>query len=120
MFVRLILLLFTLLIGCTPNSAVKSVSREPGKGITYSGGDGGSFQEAVTITGALNQGDGVAAEYHFISEKYGQRGTGWLLVGQTVIREKNKIVDVIEIQLGETADRRIFYFDVSDFSWKGR
>lgn len=110
MLLRVIAVLCILMFGCTQQQSIKNSS-----GITYSGGSGESFQNAIVITGTKNKSAGIAAEYKYISDKFGSRGSGWLLVGQTVIREKNKIVDVIEIQVSDSTDRRIFYFDVSDF-----
>lgn len=110
MAIRVIAVLCIFFMGCTQPEPVKNSS-----GITYSGGNGESFQNAIVITGAHNKSAGVSAEYKYITDKYGPRGSGWLLVGQTVIREKNKIVDVLEIQLGDSTDRLIFYFEVSDF-----
>ena len=107
--------------GCTVQRSVKGTAKDAAAGVTYSGGTGESFQDAIIITGAKDKSAGVSAEYQYISDKHGMRGNGWLLVGQTVIREKNKIVDVIEIQLGDSSiDRRIYYFDVSDFLGKRR
>ena len=123
MLLRLVAVLsiFMITVGCSGRNSVKmSAKPEHIPGISYSGGSGDSFHEAVIINGARDKSAGIAAEYQFISEKHGARGTGWFLVGQTVIREKNKIVDVIEIHLGDTNDRRIFYFDVSDFLGKRR
>ncbi len=114
MVLRIIAVLAIFTIACIQPRAVKS-TETPSAGITYSGGDGESFSSAIVITGARSKSEGIAAEYKYISNKYGARGSGWLLVGQTVIREKNKIVDVVEIQLADSTERRIFYFDVSDF-----
>jgi len=124
MFFRLLVIvsLFVISTGCiSRNSVNMSGKTAQAEGISYTGGNGDTFHDAVIINGAQDKSAGVAAEYSYISEKHGVRGTGWLLVGQTVIREKNKIVDVIEIQLGDnSSDRRIFYFDVSDFIGKRR
>ena len=108
-------------IGCSNRSSLKmgSSSVKP-PAVSYSGGNGESFREAVKINGARNQTDGVAAEYYYISKIHGVRGTDWFLVGQTVVREKNKIVDVVEIQLSSASERRIYYFEVSDFLSKRR
>lgn len=119
MLLRLLLLSLLLLASCVSRNTVK-LTKSPANppGISYSGGSGESFHDAVEINGARDKSSGVSAEYNFISEKHGIRGTDWYLVGQTVIREKNKIVDVVEIQVQNTSDRRIFYFDVSGFLGK--
>lgn len=113
---RFFLFVCICLCTCSTRSTLHSSKTGPlPPGITYSGGDGESFQNAIKISGTKNQNDGILAEYHYISKKYGERGTGWFLVGQTVIREENKIVDVIEIDLGNSKGRRIYYFDVTGF-----
>lgn len=121
MTVRCLLVAVIMLFGCSSNQSLRSgrYSDKP-TSVSYSGGTGDSFHEAVKIRGARNQSDGVAAEYYFISKIHGMRGTDWFLVGQTVVREKNKIVDVVEIQLKSADDRRIYYFDASDFLSKRR
>lgn len=114
MVIRVIAVVCIFLSLCTQPQTVKS-SRNDLSGITYSGGNGESFHNAIIISGAKSKSAGISAEYKYITDKYGPRGSRWLLVGQTVIREKNKIVDVVEIQLIDSAEHRIFYFDVSDF-----
>jgi hypothetical protein len=116
MVLRCLLIAVVMLLGCSGSQSLRSgrYSEKP-PAVSYSGGTGDSFHEAVKINGARNQSDGVAAEYYFITKIHGMRGTDWFLVGQTVVREKNKIVDVVEIQLKSADDRRIYYFDASDF-----
>ena len=115
MLMRAIVVICMLVISCTPRQSTKGAG-----GVNFTGGNGESFHEAVTIAGAKSKSEGVAAEYKYITNLHGKRGTEWQLVGQTVIREKNKIVDVVEIQLGSVSDRRIYYFDVSDFLGRRR
>ncbi len=118
MILRVFAVMCIFILGCSPQ---QMANRNSGSGITYSGGTGESFHEAIIISGAKNKSDGVSAEYRFISDQHGRRGNKWLLVEQTVIREKNKVVDVIEIQLNNASfDRLIFYFDVTDFILKRR
>ena len=121
MAVRIIVLMACIVsFSCIQRGFVgKSKEREIVSSITYSGGTGESPAEAIVINGARNQGDGVAAEYQFIARKHGPRSTGWHLVGQTAVREKNKIIDVVEIELmGGGEGRRIYYFDASKFLGK--
>lgn len=121
MVVRFLLIAVILVFGCSNRQSIKvGASSVKPPAVSYSGGTGESFSEAVKISGARNQSDGVAAEYYYISNIHGIRGSEWYLVGQTVVREKNKIVDVVEIQLSSASDRRIYYFDVSDFLSKRR
>jgi hypothetical protein len=85
---------------------------------SFSENEGSSFHDAVIVSGVKNQREGMAAEHQFISKLHGQRGEDWFLVGQTIIHEQNKIVDVIEIQINNSPDRKIFYFDATSFLMK--
>lgn len=82
--------------------------------VVYGGGSGESFQKAVIITGVKSKKELIDAEYNFISQKYGIRGKGWLLVEQTLIQEKNRVFDVIEILIYGQSEEKILYFDISD------
>jgi hypothetical protein len=76
---------------------------------------GTSFTEAVVLADASSPSEGFAAEYKYISKLHGQRGQDWFLIGQTIIKENDKVVDVVEIKLNNSFDRRIFFFDASTF-----
>ena len=69
----------------------------------------------MVITGVHKQHEGLDAEYSFISKIHGLKNRDWRVVGQTIVREKGSIFDVIEITLGSDSDRRIYYFDVTAF-----
>ncbi len=115
------ILLIVLLIfgGCANRQTMKSEQKQeiPGR-IQFTGGSGDSFDDAVVITGVHKQHEGLDAEYSFISQKHGIKNKDWRVAGQTIIREKGAIFDVIEITLGSGSDRRIYYFDVTSFPWK--
>ncbi|MBN1577029.1 MAG: hypothetical protein JW913_10780 [Chitinispirillaceae bacterium] len=120
MLFRVVAVLCILIFGCGSSLSARRAGRQSSSGITYTGGSGESFHDAIIISGAKSKSAGISAEYIYITQKYGMRGKGWLLVGQTVIRERNKIVDVIEIQLDGAMNRRIYYFDVSEFLLRRR
>lgn len=105
--------------GCANRQTMKTEQKYeiPGR-IQFSGGSGDSFEDAVVITGVHKQHEGLNAEYSYIGQKYGIKNKDWRVVGQTIIREKESIFDVIEISLGTDSDRRIYYFDVTAFPWK--
>lgn len=86
--------------------------------IQFSEGNGDSYEDAVIITGVHKQHEGLDAEYSYISQKHGIKNQDWRVVGQTIIREKNNVYDIIEISLTSDSDRRIYYFDVTAFPWK--
>ena len=119
MVIRSAVVFSLLLFGCAQRNYVgKTRTREVTSTVTYTGGSGESADAAVVINGVKKKSDIVAAEYRFITQKHGERGNGWNLAGQTVVREESEIFDVIEIQLQADSVRRIYYFDVSEFLWK--
>lgn len=93
----------------------KPVPREK---VSYSGGSGESFEDAVVIQGPEKQSEGVKAEYDYISGKHGIKNKDWVLVGQTISKEKKKVVDMVEINLTGSNEHRIYYFDISSLPWK--
>ncbi len=110
------LLAFFLVYSCTPRQAAYDLGKmDLSSSISYSGDKGESFHDAVVMTGIKNQREGIAAEYRYISDMHGQRGQDWFLVGQTMIQDRNKVVDVVEIQLNNPSDRRLIYFDATNF-----
>jgi hypothetical protein len=107
------------LYSCSPRQAVNSGGpMELASNISFSTDKGESFHDAVIVNGVKNQREGVAAEYRYISDLHGQRGEDWFLVGQTVIQNQDKLVDVVEIQLNNPVDRKIIYFDATAFLLK--
>lgn len=109
-----------LLVSCSSRKITHNSSTlEVTPNIRFSEGKNGtSFNEAVIVHGANNQREGIAAEQHYISLQHGTRGRDWFLVSQTVIKDNNKVVDVVEIELGSPTDRRIYFFDATDFIFK--
>lgn len=103
---------------CTMRQAIKPVGPMEVAPATFSNDNGASFHEAVKVAGVKNQREGVAAEYRYISDLHGERGQDWFLVGQTVIQNQEKLVDVVEIQLNNPEDRKVIYFDATAFLLK--
>ncbi len=79
----------------------------------YDGGDGMSMDNAVKITGAKNEQEGVAAEYAYLAKEY----EGYKIVSQSLINKKGKSFDVLEIRTKENKTVKV-YFDISDFFGK--
>ncbi|NLG19192.1 MAG: hypothetical protein GX556_17855 [Fibrobacter sp.] len=116
---NLLIICITLAVaGCGSQSTKFRAPKEDLSKVEYSTGSGDSYEDPVVITGVQTQSEGVQAEYRFISSKYGERYKDWSVVEQTIIREKDKVFDVIEIRLGSDSDRRIYYFEVTSFPWK--
>ncbi len=108
-----------LLSTCTNRQVLKQDNNFPDNvSATFSNDKGESFNDAIIIEGVKNQREGVAAEQKYISTLHGERGQDWFLVGKTVIKNDNKIVDVVEIQLSEPPERKIYYFDATAFILK--
>lgn len=106
------------LFSCSPRPVISSSSSVVGplaSACNFSEDNGDSFKEAVMIGGVQTQRDGMAAEYHYISDRFGNRGSDWFLVGQTILSDQNRIIDVVEIQLKNPAERKLIYFDAGNF-----
>ncbi len=87
--------------------------------VKYSGGKGDNPEDAVVITGVHKQTEGIIAEYNYITTLHGEKNKSWSLYGQTILKEKVKVYDVIEIKLIDfNGEHRIYYFDVTSFPWK--
>jgi hypothetical protein len=117
--VRRLLLLSVLLvvIGCASQEPVRQ--KKPAvPEITYSGGNGDSFESAIIINGVDKQSESVAAEYRYLSRLHGEKDKAWRVEGQSMTSEEKNVYDVIEIVLIPTSEKRIYYFDVTRFAWK--
>ena len=103
------------LYSCSPRQPISSLSTmDLSPTISYSEDKGESFHDAVIVSGVRNQREAIAAEYKYISDHHGQRGKDWFLVGQTIIHDQQKVVDVVEIQLANSVDRKLIYFDATN------
>lgn len=113
-----ILLPAVLLVGCASTKSespkagfVKSESAERG-GVTFSGGDGSSYEQAVVIKGAKNEEAGVAAEHAWLKQRY----PGYVETKQSLMSSNDRDYDLIEI-ITEQGNKSI-YFDITDFFGK--
>ena len=83
----------------------------PGK-ITYSGGDGSSFEKSVVIHGATEQ-TGVDAEYAYLAKHY----PGYRRGKQTLGSHENRQFDILEFTKADGKKLTIF-FDITEFFGK--
>lgn len=85
------------------------------KSLLYSGGTGGSMDDAVIIN-APDHCSGVAAEYEYLSQRYGRRDVEWTLVRQALTNEMENggRYDILTIRLKSNAVKEI-YFDITQF-----
>jgi hypothetical protein len=114
-----LLLLLLSLAGCAGRQSATLKSQEAAAAeVNYSGGSGESIDDAVRITAVDNQSAGLDAEYAYIAKKHGLRNKEWRVTNQSVVQEKGRMFELIEIELIPTKEPRIYYFDVSAFPWK--
>jgi len=79
--------------------------------VTYSGGDGLSFETAVLIEGAT-RATGIQAEYAWLAQQY----PGYRRGIQALTKFNGRMYDIIEIRTADGASKRI-HFDITGF-WK--
>lgn len=110
------------LAGCS--SSRQGVDLEEGAqkpdNIFYHGGNGDTYETAVKIDGSRDPKVILAAEYAFISKQYGKKGKDWRVASQSLSKEKNKVFDIMEIELLPQGYRRYYYFDVSGSSSRAK
>jgi hypothetical protein len=111
-----------LFCGCASRQEMgmnKADSSEVAAKVNFSGGKGDSPEDAVKINGVHKQSERLVAEYNYISNIHGEKNKSWSISGQTILKEKDKVFDVIEIKLLDfNSEQRIYYFDVTSFPWK--
>ncbi len=113
----LLLSLLVIVAGCA--SQEQAVKKQTAKvTVSFSGGNGESYDSAIVIHGIEKPSEGVESEYRYLSMLYGEKDKNWRVESQAITREEKNVYDVIEITLIPSAQKRIYYFDVTRFSWK--
>jgi hypothetical protein len=87
-----------------------------GTNIKFTGGDGLSIEDAIVIEGAANESEGVGAEYAYLSLVFGPQGSGWNLVSQSLLEDKGRAYDAMEIETRGATET--YYFDITSFFGK--
>ena len=113
----LLVSLLAIAAGCASQEQT-AAKKTPKEIISFSGGNGESYDSAIVIHGVEKASEGVEAEYRYLSRLHGVKDKEWRVDGQTMYREEKNIFDVIEITLMPSAEKRIYYFDVTKFPWK--
>ena len=86
--------------------------------IKFSGGNGGSIEDAVIILGAEDSLEGIQAEKRYISKALLRiRNIDWELKGQRLIKKDGCYFDRLSIRVDNLQEKQ-FYFDISDFFGK--
>ena len=119
---ELLLIVLLLIIGCeskqtkitpvaTPDNDLIPINA-PIEGVTFSGGDGSSIEQAVIIK-APNKYSGVRGELRWIKTNR----PGWRFERQSVLKGGGKVLDKMIFQTPQ-GDLKTVFFDVTDFSGK--
>ncbi len=87
-----------------------------GSSIRFEGGDGSSQASAIVIVGAEGESDGVDSEYQYLDMLYGPRPEGWTMIQQSLLGDKGKSFDALEIEL--RGKRKTIYFDITAYFGK--
>ncbi len=77
--------------------------------ISFEGGDGSSFVQAVIVKGATGEADGVQSEYAWLAK----HRPGWKVVSQALRGDNGKFYDVIRVTNDGKSEK--IYFDISDY-----
>lgn len=83
--------------------------------VKYLGGDGSTKENAIVIQNAKNEYNGVSAEMQYISRKNGERNKAWSKVSQTLLTDRDKYYDLIEIVIIKSGEKKSYYFDITEF-----
>jgi len=81
----------------------------PIEGVTYSGGDGSTIEEAVIIK-APSKYAGIRGELYWIKNNR----PGWHFERQSVLKGKGKVLDKMIFKTPQ-GELKTLYFDVTDF-----
>ena len=119
----LLLIALLLVAGCDSKqtkTAPKAASSDkdmipinaPIEGVTYSGGDGSTIEQAVIVK-APNKYTGLRGELYWLKKNR----PGWHFERQSVLKGRGKVLDkmIFKTPLGEF---KTVFFDVTDFSSK--
>ncbi len=60
---------------------------------------------------------GISAEYQFLEKEFGRQNVDWKLQRQSVLHQKGKVYDRMEIEL-QDGSRKTVFFDISEFFGK--
>ncbi|MBU0650898.1 hypothetical protein KKC59_03205 [bacterium] len=86
--------------------------------ILFAGGQGHKIEDAIHVVGAKNSIEGVAAEYNYLEQRFGTKDKDWDVKSQSLINEKGKFFDKLEINNIKENKIEDIYFDISEFFGK--
>lgn len=85
--------------------------------VTFSNNAGLSQDDAIVIMNAVNDSEGVDAEYYYLEQRYGERPEDWDLISQDLLDQGGMLYDQMDLMLSNGSSVTI-YFDITDFFGK--
>ena len=80
-------------------------------------GSGDSAEDPIFISGVDGHFAAVDAEYVYLREKYGERGSDWTLIQQSLLGLEDRQIDKMEIKLA-SGEMKTIYFNITE--WFGK
>ena len=77
-------------------------------------GSGESTDDPVIIGDVHDHMEGIRAEYEYIEQLYGPRGSAWTLIQQSLLFVNEKPLDKMDLLLTDGTEITL-YFDISSF-----
>ncbi len=85
--------------------------------VTFSNNAGMSQDDAIVIMNAINDSEGVDAEYYYLEQRYKERYDDWDLISQALLDQGETKYDRMDLMLSSGSNVTI-YFDITDFFGK--
>ena len=80
--------------------------------VTYGGGNGETIDKAIEVLGASGEIEGVPSEYVWVAQHF----PGCKRDAQSLTSNAGRDIDVLEFTCAN--QKRVFYFDITDFFGK--
>ncbi len=93
----------------TSVSWAQDATPAPGSTITYKGGDGSSFKNAVLIVGAKTDGDATDSEYRWLAKQFPH----YRMIRQSLLNNENRVYDLLKFTAADGQEHSV-YFDITD------
>lgn len=82
--------------------------------LVVTGGPGDSVQTAIVIKKTPKGVSAGGAEHLLMAQRYGQKGRGWTLSKQDLLKLDGRVYDTFHVVLQDGTERDL-YFDVTDW-----
>lgn len=109
------------LAGCLARQTIK-VDEHPAKAsfITYSGGNGTSYDSAIVISGGKDYSVAVEAEHQWIAKLFGEKDKDWKVAEQTTVTENTKTYNMVQVEIVASQEKHFYYFDITRYAKKSQ